>query len=168
MPIIVLWLIGAALVGIGATKLNRSGGGWFLLALITSPLLAGMILLLIGLGKAETKRRKDQIDPLTAMTTWSRPAAPIVEEIPPPPSKVVGVKPGKAIVVVVLVAIAAALVLGLNTTGHNHLTWPPSLWPKDINKPQQSLIAVPEPDPTAEAEMHTEQSAGSVRLVPLN
>lgn len=45
-----VWLIGAILIGALASKRDRSGFGWFVLALIISPLLAGLGLLIAGTG----------------------------------------------------------------------------------------------------------------------
>jgi len=46
MEVVVLcWLILAVIVGVGANTRGREGGGWFLLAVIISPLLAGLLLL---------------------------------------------------------------------------------------------------------------------------
>lgn len=44
----ILWFALAFLVGIAAGRVNRSSGGWALLALIISPLLAGLALALVG------------------------------------------------------------------------------------------------------------------------
>jgi hypothetical protein len=41
---LVFWLGGSALVGVHSHKRGRSGGSWFALSLITSPLLAWLIM----------------------------------------------------------------------------------------------------------------------------
>lgn len=43
-----LWIVFALIVGAGASNRGRSGFGWFLLALILSPLLAGFALVVVG------------------------------------------------------------------------------------------------------------------------
>jgi hypothetical protein len=48
MLILILWLFFAFLMGAWAQHRGRSGGGWGLLALLISPLLAFIILLAIG------------------------------------------------------------------------------------------------------------------------
>ena len=45
---IIFWFMLAALVAVLASKRNRNAGGWFFLALILSPLIAGILLLIIG------------------------------------------------------------------------------------------------------------------------
>jgi hypothetical protein len=53
MDLITLWFVLAVVVGIVAAALGRSGPGWFLLAVIISPLLAGIVLLLVGRAGVE-------------------------------------------------------------------------------------------------------------------
>lgn len=50
---VLVWFIGAILIGALASRQDRSGLGWFLLSLVISPLLAGLGLLLAGSGAAE-------------------------------------------------------------------------------------------------------------------
>jgi hypothetical protein len=45
--IIVLWLVIAIVVGVGANGRGRSGFGWFLLAVRLSPLIAGLLLVVL-------------------------------------------------------------------------------------------------------------------------
>ncbi len=45
MEVVVLWFVLAIIVGIAANTRGRSGIGWFFLAVITSPLIAGLLLL---------------------------------------------------------------------------------------------------------------------------
>ncbi len=53
IEILVFWLILAIVVGVIAGSRNRSGFGWFFLALIISPLIAGILVLALGSsGKA--------------------------------------------------------------------------------------------------------------------
>jgi hypothetical protein len=53
MDLITLWFVLAVVVGIVAAALGRSGPGWFLLAVIISPLIAGIVLLLVGRAGVE-------------------------------------------------------------------------------------------------------------------
>lgn len=53
MEFIVLWIALAIVVGVAANTRGRSGGGWFLLALIISPLVAGLPVLALP-SKAAT------------------------------------------------------------------------------------------------------------------
>lgn len=46
--ILMLWLFLCALIGVWASNLYRNGAGWALVALILSPVIAGLILLVIG------------------------------------------------------------------------------------------------------------------------
>jgi hypothetical protein len=39
------WIMLAIIVGVGASTRGRDGGGWFFLAILISPLLAGLLLL---------------------------------------------------------------------------------------------------------------------------
>lgn len=53
IEIILVWLFLAIVVGIIAGSRNRSGFGWFLIALLISPLIAGILVLALGRsGKA--------------------------------------------------------------------------------------------------------------------
>lgn len=50
-----VWFVGAILVGALASKRERSGFGWFLLALVISPLLAVLGLLIAGTGEHQVR-----------------------------------------------------------------------------------------------------------------
>jgi hypothetical protein len=50
MEYVFFWLAFAIIVGIAAKKRNRSGVGWFFLAVLISPLLAGLALVAVGRG----------------------------------------------------------------------------------------------------------------------
>lgn len=52
--LIFFWLALSVLCGVLASKNNRSGFGYFILALIISPLLCGLLLLIIGKRADET------------------------------------------------------------------------------------------------------------------
>jgi hypothetical protein len=55
------WILFSAVVGVGANTRGRNGFGWFALALVTSPLIAGLFLLALP--------RKDQKDPFADIAT---------------------------------------------------------------------------------------------------
>jgi hypothetical protein len=48
MELLLLWLVFAIVVGYAASTKGRSGVGWFLLAVLISPLIAVIFLLLAG------------------------------------------------------------------------------------------------------------------------
>jgi hypothetical protein len=48
MELIAVWFVFAAGVGILASQRHRSGVGWFLLAVLISPLIAGFLVLVMG------------------------------------------------------------------------------------------------------------------------
>lgn len=48
MELIAFWLIASIVVGVIATARRRNGFGWFLLALLISPLLACLLVLALG------------------------------------------------------------------------------------------------------------------------
>lgn len=50
-----VWFVGAILIGALASQRERSGFGWFLLALVISPLLAGLGLLIAGTGGQQVR-----------------------------------------------------------------------------------------------------------------
>lgn len=53
IEIFVFWLVLAIVVGVIAGSRNRNGFGWFILALVISPLIAGILVLALGSsGKA--------------------------------------------------------------------------------------------------------------------
>jgi phosphotransferase system glucose/maltose/N-acetylglucosamine-specific IIC component len=54
--IVVVWLGLAIAIGAIAGNKGRSGFGWFLFALLLSPLIAGFFLLLTGEGKANKRK----------------------------------------------------------------------------------------------------------------
>lgn len=47
MELFALWFIASVVVGVIANSRGRSGGGWFLLAMLLSPLLAGILALVL-------------------------------------------------------------------------------------------------------------------------
>ena len=51
------WFVFSIFVGIIASAKGRSGIGWFVLAIVISPLIAVIVLLLAGENKAEMARR---------------------------------------------------------------------------------------------------------------
>lgn len=48
MEILLIWMVLAVIVGLIAPAKDRSGFGWFLLAVVLSPLIAGLLLLVVG------------------------------------------------------------------------------------------------------------------------
>lgn len=52
MEIIVIWLVFCGLVAIAAKNKGRSAAGWFVLAFLISPLIAGIAVLLVGPGRS--------------------------------------------------------------------------------------------------------------------
>jgi hypothetical protein len=61
--LVVGWLIFSIVVGIGASGLGRSGFGWFVLAVVITPLLAVILLFLLPARTqaAETLEREDRV-----------------------------------------------------------------------------------------------------------
>ena len=53
LALIILWLVLAFGVGIAATRRGRSRGGWFLLAVVISPMCAGPLLLALPDPRAQ-------------------------------------------------------------------------------------------------------------------
>ena len=52
---LVIWLVFSIAVGVGAANRKRFGFGWFLFAILISPLVAGFILLLLGEKKKQSR-----------------------------------------------------------------------------------------------------------------
>ena len=50
MEMLVIWLVGAVVVGAMAASRNRSGFAWFLLALVLTPVLMGLLLIVLRRG----------------------------------------------------------------------------------------------------------------------
>jgi hypothetical protein len=48
MEILILWFIGSVIVGVIASANQRAGFGYFILSLLLSPLLVGLIVLVLG------------------------------------------------------------------------------------------------------------------------
>jgi hypothetical protein len=48
MELFLFWIVGAFIVGVIATNKGRSGFGWFLLSLIVSPILTGILVLVMA------------------------------------------------------------------------------------------------------------------------
>jgi hypothetical protein len=49
--IFIFWLAFAIIVGVAANTRGRNGGGWFILAVLISPLIAGLLVLALPGGK---------------------------------------------------------------------------------------------------------------------
>lgn len=60
MEIVVFWLICAIVVGVIASSRGRSGFGWFILAVLFSPLLMGILVLALGRPKKEAEIAQQQ------------------------------------------------------------------------------------------------------------
>ncbi len=60
---LILYLILVLLVGIWASRWNRSGFLWGLLALIISPLLAALVLLIVGNNNPKCPACRMPVDP---------------------------------------------------------------------------------------------------------
>lgn len=54
MEFVFLWLGLAIIIGVAADRRGRSGFGWFFLAVVLSPLLAGLLLLAMGKPQASS------------------------------------------------------------------------------------------------------------------
>lgn len=54
MEILIIWLLFCGLVGFAAQSKGRSAAGWFLLAFLISPLIAGVVVLIVGPAKQAT------------------------------------------------------------------------------------------------------------------
>src|SRR5512135_2554777 len=68
MILVILWLVFAVLVGVIAGKYGRSSFGWSILALAISPLIAGLILIVVLLpGKNKNIYQKESL-PYTEAT----------------------------------------------------------------------------------------------------
>lgn len=52
MELFLFWLALSVIVGVAASNRARSGFLWWLLALVISPILAGLLLLAVGRGKS--------------------------------------------------------------------------------------------------------------------
>jgi hypothetical protein len=68
MEIIAFWVILALVVGYGATRKGRSGVGWFLLSVLVSPLIAGILLIIVGQSSTRVVApRPDHVATLTSL-----------------------------------------------------------------------------------------------------
>jgi RNA polymerase subunit RPABC4/transcription elongation factor Spt4 len=66
---LVIWLVVSVVIGVLASKRGRSGFGWFLLAFIISPLLAGLLLALIeNLAPQQSQPETRFLTPVSADT----------------------------------------------------------------------------------------------------
>jgi hypothetical protein len=54
LPAFIVWLGFAIIVGAAANTRGRNGGGWFILAVLISPLLAGLLLIALPRSSKET------------------------------------------------------------------------------------------------------------------
>lgn len=65
MEFVVFWLVGAVIVGIIAGSRGRTGFGWFVLSLVFSPLLMGILVLALGNPKERKAALADVPTPST-------------------------------------------------------------------------------------------------------
>jgi len=66
---LVIWLVVSVVIGVLASKRGRNGFGWFLLAFVISPLLAGIILALIeNLAPQQSQPETRFLSPVSADT----------------------------------------------------------------------------------------------------
>jgi hypothetical protein len=93
MEIVFGWFMFSIIVGVGASTRGRNGGGWFLLALVISPLLAGLLVLALpkleGRINPRTTRKcpfcAELIKPEATMCKHCRselPALPALKPVP--------------------------------------------------------------------------------------
>lgn len=75
MELVVGWLVLALIVGLWADRRGRNGTGYFLLALVLSPILVWLILLAIGPGFVPPVRQPYVAQPYAAPRT-PEPVAP--------------------------------------------------------------------------------------------
>jgi len=81
MSIFAAWIIFSIVVGVAANSRGRSGFGWFLLALVTSPLIAGLLVVALprkamseyGPVRISKERASDPMPAVTAPTTPTPP-----------------------------------------------------------------------------------------------
>lgn len=59
MEIVFFWLIGSIVVAIIAMSRRRTGAGWFVLSLLFSPLLMGILVLALGSRPAPDFEQQD-------------------------------------------------------------------------------------------------------------
>lgn len=69
MEFLALWAVFAILIGVWAGAWGRSGFAWFIIALILSPLIAAIILLIAGkTGRGSASRDPNRPHPSTHVT----------------------------------------------------------------------------------------------------
>jgi hypothetical protein len=59
--IFIFWLAFAIIVGVAANTRGRNGGGWFILAVLISPLLAGLLLLALPKSIGSSAAHREEI-----------------------------------------------------------------------------------------------------------
>jgi hypothetical protein len=90
MEYVFFWIVLAIIVGVAANTRGRNGFGWFLLAVVISPLFAGLLLLALPRWTAEPAR------PPQNRVPEYRPAEPSMSTIPnraPAPSSPTAFEP---------------------------------------------------------------------------
>jgi hypothetical protein len=161
LTLFAIWLVACLLIGMVAASRNRSAGGWTILAFFISPLLAGMILLLVG-RRELTADEKHMADPLAAMTRKPEVFMAYGTESATPMSR------GGMIIFAAFLLLVLALVLGLGAL---------AIWVQPVGAVRErtdlpaitarTLIVAPEPDPTAWATFWEDRALALVNLTPL-
>jgi cbb3-type cytochrome oxidase subunit 3 len=148
LTILFLWLGLSVVVGIAAGNRGRNGFGWFLLALIISPLLAGLAVLAAANLRTETDPRQSRTCPFCA--EWVRLEAVVCKhcgrDLPAAPELPVrsvrdARRQNAAAVITIFVVLIAAIVWGL---------WPATRERTDAPE-SSSLSALPAAPPPAPA-----------------
>ena len=61
MEWLLFWIGLAVIVGVGANTRGRSGFGWFILAILISPIIAGLLVLALGPARASPSPQAQQL-----------------------------------------------------------------------------------------------------------
>lgn len=77
MEFLLFWLGFSVIVGVAAGKRDRSSFGWFILALVISPLLAGLLVLALGDSRPAKQYQAVQV---VEVEPRSKVFGPIVEK----------------------------------------------------------------------------------------
>lgn len=148
--IVLFWLVLAVIVGVAANTRGRSGIGWFVLAAIISPLLAGLLALALP-GRKTRREVEDEIATLRACPHCAeaiRREATICrwchQAVTPEPYQPPLIEPRAAIVGGIIV-LALAVAWAISQFG--------SAYDRAVTKAGSTApaVAAPEPAPRAEA-----------------
>jgi hypothetical protein len=113
-----VWIFGAVLVAMFASRRGRNGGGWFVLSLLISPILAVLfVLVLPPLGA--TYEQIAAIAAVEGLPADSQARRLLEAKLPPPPQKV---EPrGPVGILIILALLIAAAVIGSSGVVENRL-----------------------------------------------